>query len=441
MKQHLQNAACGVLDYAAYPLGMIAAVPILLRGLGATEFGIWAFTVAVINTGAVLASGFADANIQQIAVARSTGDSARVVSCVRTTLSIHVLLGTLLGLAAYAVAPIMAKSVATAGNELRTCRLSLQIGSVCILLRALETVVVSTQRAFERYAESVRISATVRVFSLAVAALLALHGGSVPQILGASALLLAMGTFAQFVRLGILVPAHSLLPGYSRDTGRAILRLGTLTWLQATGTAIFGQIDRLFVGITFGAVAVGAYSICMQIAQPIAGTAASAFHFIFPLLARTSSGPEPRIARPIVIAFFCNLLLVTLASAALFLFGGHLLRAWTTPDVARAGSVILPFAIFASALVGLAVTGVYAMLALGRAAAVVGTTLLAGVAMLASMAWLSHQYGIRGVVTSRVLFGLVSLAIYIPLARLLRRTTTRDEEVRVLEFSAAQEGA
>ena len=96
MKRHVQNAACGVLDYAAYPLGMLAAVPILLRGLGPSQFGIWAFTVAVINTGAILASGFADANIQQIAVARSTGDSQRVASCVRTTLSIHLLLGTLL---------------------------------------------------------------------------------------------------------------------------------------------------------------------------------------------------------------------------------------------------------------------------------------------------------------------------------------------------------
>ena len=441
MKRHLQNAACGVLDYAAYPLGMLAAVPILLRGLGPSQFGIWAFTVAVINTGAILASGFADANIQQIAVARSTGDSHRVASCVRTTLSIHLLLGTLLALIAYVAAPIMAKSVATAGDELRACRLSLQIGSVCILLRALETVVVSTQRAFERYAESVRISASVRVLSLAVAALLALHGASIPQILAASALLLGIGTLAQFVRLGILVPAGSLLPGYSRDTGRAILRLGAFTWLQATGTAVFGQIDRLFVGIAFGAVAVGAYSICMQIAQPIAGTAASAFHFVFPLLARTSGEPQARLARPIVIAFLCNLLLVTLASAALFVFGGHLLRAWTTPVVASAGVSILPAAILASALVGLAVTGVYAMLALGKAAAVVGTTLLGGVAMLISMTWLSHRYGIQGVVISRILFGLGSLAIYIPLARVLCSATTPAEEVSALEFSGAQEGA
>jgi O-antigen/teichoic acid export membrane protein len=103
--------------------------------------------MAQINTGAILASGFGDANIQQIAVARSTGDSARVEHCVRTTLSIHLVLGALLALVGYITVPIMTQHIVVGDADLRICRVSLEIGSLCILLRALETVVVSTQRA------------------------------------------------------------------------------------------------------------------------------------------------------------------------------------------------------------------------------------------------------------------------------------------------------
>jgi O-antigen/teichoic acid export membrane protein len=439
MKRHLYNAASGLLDYAAYPLGMIVVAPVLLRGLGPSPFGIWAFTMAVINTGAILASGFGDANIQQVAVARSTDDTARVESCIRTTLSIHLFLGGLLALTAYSVAPLIATHLASAGQEFHLCTVSLQIGSICILLRALETVVVSTQRAFERYSESVRISTTTRVLSLFVSAALALKSASVPKIVLATTILLALGTLAQFARLAGLVSSRCLIPGCERATARAILRLGAFTWLQATGTAVFGQIDRLFVGMSFGAVAVGAYSLCMQIAQPIAGTAASAFHFIFPLLARTSSGPDPRIARPIAVTFCCNLLFVTIASTVLLIFGAHFLRAWTAPVVANQGIAILPFAIIASSLVGLSVTGVYAMLALGRAAAVVCTTVLGGVLMLGGLNLLPHRYGIQGVVTSRLLFGLSSLAIYLPLTAVLRNTTG-SKEMHALSLSSAGEG-
>jgi O-antigen/teichoic acid export membrane protein len=441
MKHHVQNVVSGVLDYAAYPVGMVAVAPLLVRALGPAQFGIWAFTMAEINAGAILATGFGDANIQQVATARSTGDMKRIENCIRTTMSIHLLLGFFLALTAYFAAPAMAHHVAATNRDLYICKVSLEVGSACILLRALETVVVSTHRAFERYVESVRISAMFRVLSLAVAAMLALHRAGVLSIVIASTLLLGIGTGAQFVRLGSFISLRCLVPGYEYSAGRALLGLGVFTWLQAAGSAVFGQVDRLFVGITFGGVAVGAYSICMQLAQPVAGTAASAFHFIFPLLARSSTERRSRLARRIMVAFACNFLLVTATSIALFWFGRHLLRAWTTPEVAKAGLSLLPLAIFASALTGLAVTGVYAMLALGRAGAVAASTLVAGAAMLGCITFVIRHYGILGVAASRGLFGLVSLSIYIPLVRLLRREAATQEESRALELSGVQEGA
>src|SRR5436305_1195100 len=100
MKHHVQNGVSGILDYAAYPVGMIVVAPLLVRALGPAQFGIWAFTMAEINAGAILATGFGDANIQQVATARSTGDMKRIENCIRTTMSIHLLLGSFMALTA-----------------------------------------------------------------------------------------------------------------------------------------------------------------------------------------------------------------------------------------------------------------------------------------------------------------------------------------------------
>ena len=73
MKAHLSNAAYGVLDYAAYPIGMLLVAPIVLRNMGTAQYGIWAVVTAAVSMGSIIASGFGDANIQHVASQRGLG--------------------------------------------------------------------------------------------------------------------------------------------------------------------------------------------------------------------------------------------------------------------------------------------------------------------------------------------------------------------------------
>ena len=92
MRAHFSNAAYGVLDYAAYPIAMLVSAPILLKHLGVAQYGIWIVTTAALNTGAIIASGFGDANIQYIASARSQGDANILLRAVRSMFGINLLL-------------------------------------------------------------------------------------------------------------------------------------------------------------------------------------------------------------------------------------------------------------------------------------------------------------------------------------------------------------
>ena len=101
---------------------------------------------------------------------------------------------------------------------------------------------------------------------------------------------------------------------------------------------------------------------------------------------------------------------------------------------------MLPIAVLASACAGLAVTGNYAMLAIGRAGPVFWTTLGSGAAMLCSIAWLWRHFGVTGVAASRVLFGLASLGIYVGLVRLLNKRAVPYPTPRSLQIVEAKEG-
>jgi O-antigen/teichoic acid export membrane protein len=203
---------------------------------------------------------------------------------------------------------------------------------------------------------------------------------------------------------------------------KALLGFGVFSWLQAVSAVVFSQADRIFLGVSLGAVAVASYALCTQLAQPIWGFAASGLHFLFPHLAeRSAVQSSSGTRRAVLIAFACNLLFVAVAAATLMLFGERILRSWAGADIARSSVAIFPIIIWSSALLGLNVTATYALLAFGRVRTITWLNLAAGATMLLLMFWLVPRLGTYGLALARLCYGSITLLLYLPLVLGLRR--------------------
>jgi O-antigen/teichoic acid export membrane protein len=424
MRRHLSNSAYGVFDYAAYPVAMLLVAPIVLRNLGTAQYGLWMVATAAVSTGAIVASGFCDANTQYVAGIRSHNDAGALTRAVRSMVGINLLLGVVFGLISWTVSPLIARHVASSDASLQTmCLWSLRIASLLMPARALESVCISTQRAYERYGAAVRISIAARVLTLLAAVVLTRVGRGVISIMLATAALLLLGTIAQLIRLHQLVGATSLLPAFDREATSALFGFGVFSWLQAVSGIVISQADRLILGVSLGASAVASYSLCVQMAQPIYGIAAAALHFVFPYLAgRRTTAPLAELQRPVLKALAVNVLLVALGTAAALLFGKPFLNAWIGPSVAHDAAAVLAPVVWSFAFLGLGVTAYYALLALGHVRTVACLNLIGGGAMLLGMMWLLPRFGVHGLAVARLIYGSVGLLLYIPLARLLYRT-------------------
>jgi O-antigen/teichoic acid export membrane protein len=370
MRKHLTNGVYGVLDYASYPFAMLLVAPLVLHRLGAAEYGVWMIATAVISSGGIIASGFCDANIRRVARLRGAGETESMVATVRSMLGINLLIGITLALAAWFAAPQAAIHITAASRTpMRECLVCLRIASALILVRAVESVSVSTQRAFQRYRDPVKVAVAVRILTL----------GSV----------------------ALLVHFH-----YS-----------SIAMLTATGIfLILGQLDRLMLGVYLGAIALAPYALCIQFAQPIFGLTASGLNFLFPYISgrETTATPE-ELTRIVVKAFVCNLLLVLVAAGALLTFGPRLIELWAGHAVGHSAAAILPPIVIGSALMALGVTGTYAMQALGLFRAVACISLSGRAATLALMVYLLHHMGLQGLAIARVWYGAIALLVYLPL--------------------------
>jgi O-antigen/teichoic acid export membrane protein len=427
LKTHIINAAYGVLDYAAYPIGMLLVAPIVLRNLGTQEYGVWAVATAAVSMGSIIASGFGDANIQHVASQRGLGRRDALLRAVRSMVGINLFLGTTLALIAWMLAPYGARHLAASDPVMQMeCLWSLRIASVLMWIRAQESVCISTQRAFERYGAAVRISILVRLLSLAAAATLACFGQHVTKILLATAVLNVIGTGLQFLRLRDLLHAKSLAPAFDRDAMRALLAFGAFSWLQAVSSVIFSQADRLLLGVSLGATAVASYALCAQMAQPLYGFAASGLHFLFPYLAsRSPTQSAVDLRKAVLLAFAVNVLFVLIAAAALLLCGQQLLHAWAGDTIALSAASIFPVIVWSAALLGLNVTGTYALFALGRVQIVTWIHLAGGAAMLLLMVCLLPRFGAYGLAIARLCYGSITLLLYLPLAHQLGKAPQR----------------
>jgi len=334
-------------------------------------------------------------------------------------MAIHLVLGTGIAAILWFLAPYLAKQLAHADSALLSiCLLSMRIAAVLVLIRAVETVCISTQRGFERYGAAVGISVTARVLSLVVAAAIALYSGGVVAIMAVSAGLAALALVVQLFQIRRILQIDSLLPAFNAGAIRGLLSFGVFTWALSFTGVVFSQADRLIGGASMGASALAAYAICAQIAQPVYGLTAAGLHFLFPYIAFRRAIDTPAALASIVIrSVLANALIVAIGTGVLLAFSGPILRLLATDAVAAACVPLIGPVLASSAVLALTVSGNYALLALGRPRPLALINMVAALAMVLVIRTSLPSRGTWAIVESRMVFAAIAMLIHIPLFR------------------------
>jgi len=424
MRSHISNIAYGLLDYAAYPAAMLIAAPELVHHLGTAKYGIWLIASAAVGAGSLVSSGFGDAVIQRVASLRASNDHEGIRRIIGNMLGLNLMLGTLLAMVLWVVIPFIAARIAHFDpTQIEPSKWSLRVGALLIVLKSIESVFISAQRAFESYAPAARIALAAKVLAVLIAVVLARNGYGVPALMVGTCLVVAFGMICQRTALQAHLGARTVKAAFDRDTFFDLISFGGFTWLQAVAGVLFSQADRLLLGITIGASAVAYYGVSVQMAQPIHGLTAAGLHFLFPHLStRFAASRMSGVRRPILIALALNVGAALALLAGVMLIGPRLLRLWMGKEFADQSAGILPLLAIGFCFLAFNVTGHYALLAIGKVRLVTALNVAGGTAMLFVMAFSVPDYGVRGAAWGRLCYGVITCFLYIPLFRQLRNS-------------------
>src|SRR6201987_3904253 len=181
------NAFYSIAEYIAQPISMLAAAPFLVHKWGLPQYGIWMLVSAILGSMGILSTGFGDATVKYVSAYRGQNSPAGVERTIRATLTINTLLEGLFGLLVWVAAPYAVNHVFRIEPEFRAASIqAIRISAIILLVRSIESVFVSTLRAFERYGPPVKLNVFLRSIVVVSAVVLAAIGRGVVAVMVAT---------------------------------------------------------------------------------------------------------------------------------------------------------------------------------------------------------------------------------------------------------------
>jgi O-antigen/teichoic acid export membrane protein len=413
------NAFYSIAEYIAQPLSMLMAAPFLVHKLGLSQYGVWMLVSAILGSMGILSTGFGDATVRYVSAYRGKGDLAGVERTIRATLTINACLGGLFGLLVWAAAPYAVDHLFKIEPVLHTASLqAIRISAVILALRSVESVFVSTLRAFERYGPPVKLNVFLRTIVVISAVLLAATGRGVVAIMIATLFWSALIVVLQAVAARRVVGPMNPFPTFEKEALAEVFSFGCFSWLQALAGVVFSYADRFLVAALLGTAPLAIYVLCVQATQPIHGLAAAAFNFVFPHLSSRHEAGEIHGPRRVFRRASRISLALSLALAfPLIVFGKPLLALWMGKQVASDGHLVLALLAVAYALMALNVVPHYALLAFGQVRLIAGLNIGSGILLTLLMTALVPAFGLVGAGLGRIAYSMLLAIPYLVASR------------------------
>lgn len=362
-----RNSALYFLSLGIPAVAALFLVPVIVRALGPSRFGLLALAWAVAETTGMFDFGLGKATVRFVADATGKGKE-RLKEIVLASVLTQTSMGVLAGVLLFSLAPLLVHRVfsiapASVHEAIAMFRVLALHMPVLLGIAALRAALEGAQR-FD-ISTPLRIPGSLA--SVVVPAIAAAMGASLATIMW-----LLLGVRVALALITAYAVRRVLLPGrWALPSGFGTLRemLGYSGWV-AISTAlgpILGSFDRFTVGSVIGSVGLGYYSGAAEAANRFLLIPVTAFSAMLPALAATGardgrdrSLAVTRAARRQLAALFLPLCL------ALFTFGPAFLSVWLGPSFAQAAGLALRILSVGIFLTGLAVLPLALLYGSGR---------------------------------------------------------------------------
>jgi O-antigen/teichoic acid export membrane protein len=338
----LRNAFSNLLGAVIPALVALGTVPLVVKGLGEANYGVYSLVTAIVGYFAVIDINVTAGSVKYIAEFNAHKDQRRIDETVFFGLTVYSMLGIIGGLGLFVGAHFFVTSVFSVppglvGEAVATLRLA----ALGFFLGQLQSYLNSIPQSLMRYDIASRIE---MVF-----------GTGVP-LLTVAVLMLGHGLF-EVILLRVIASAincvvlwrciRRLLPDLAwRKPGAAIRRellgFSAYSFLSRFATLSYAYADKLIIGALVGVTGLAYFTVASTLANRILSLTYRLSGVFFPAASALAARGELERLRTLYLkasryVVFINASVLVLVAV----FSYQILYYWMNPQFARAGQVVL----------------------------------------------------------------------------------------------------
>jgi O-antigen/teichoic acid export membrane protein len=338
----LRNAFSNLLGAMIPALVALGTVPLVVKGLGDANYGVYSLVTAIVGYFAVIDINVTAGSVKYIAEFNAHKDQQRIDETVFFGLAVYAGLGLLGGIGLYLGAHFFVTSVFSvppqlAGEAVATLRLA----ALGFFLGQLQSYLNSIPQSLMRYDIASRIEMVFgTLVPLLTVAVLMLGYGLYEVIL--------LRVLASLVNCVVLWRCiRRLLPALGwRKPGAAIRRellgFSAYSFLSRFAGLSYAYADKLIIGALVGVTGLAYFTVASTLANRILSLTYRLSGVVFPAASALSARGE--LERLRVLYLKASRYVVFLNASVLVLvavFAYQILYYWIDPQFARAGQVVL----------------------------------------------------------------------------------------------------
>ncbi|MGE0114273.1 MAG: lipopolysaccharide biosynthesis protein [Steroidobacteraceae bacterium] len=409
-----KTAGWPIAEQFAGPLSQLVMTPFLLHHMEAHQFALWVIAQSLLVAAPTLSFGRSIALMSVVPRFDGIERGARTLSLVRSTLDLVLVLTmaigaiTLLGnLAISQLWPWLAGS---------SVYLILVIGFLA--LSECESILTASLKSHHAFPQTASIEITARMLQVGLVLLLFGADTTVDKVLVLAMLITAIKLTLKKIVLNRLIGSHTMLLAKSDDE---LVHLGFWSWVNVLSGVAFYSFDRWAIEWYMGSVALGAYSVCNQLAQLTHAVPAAAAQMLIPWASERRMGLDSKHnAKQMRQVAIVSSMFACAPSISLLIFAPNILSIWISPAFSAENSVLLRHLAFLFLLLAMNIPFFDILIGLGHARYVALLSLFAGCLYVACTIIVAPKSTI-GMADLKIIYAVASLMLVYKLLLVLRR--------------------
>jgi len=408
-------------EYIAYPLMMLAAMPVYLWALGTVQYGQWMFLLTITGFGGLAGLGMGPTATRMVAAAKGRSDAMGAIegarACLAITLVSALALAGVIVIAGWSVGDEVLSKIGSRPEILTI----IGFGALLLTIEQIDAVFAGILRGLERFDLSGRLEIGAKLAQVICTAIVAWQTQSLFAVFFTASAIAILRACVKLAAVQRQLSIRWLTPKWSPAEVRMAFGFGKWIWVQSAGSLMFAVADRAMVGSILGAEALARYSIALQLAQQIQTVPAAGAQVLFPAISkRQAAGQDWRRLALTASAAVAGLGIG--GTLALLLLGDGFLRLWIGSALASQVSPLLPWLAVAYGVLSFSAGAHYALIGAGKVRLNALLTVIAGLIAAAVIPWAIGQFGLVGASTGRLAYAAASLTLIVA----MWRSTTED---------------